>query len=49
MSNGLPNEIKDVPAATVGDQVQQLVYSRGVTKIECEKQDDEAGWTIRSD
>ena len=47
MPNGLPNEITDVPEDSVGTQVQQLVYTGVVTRIECEKQAN-GRWTIRS-
>lgn len=39
------DQLTNVPADNVGNQVQQLVYSDGVTVIKCELQND-GKWTI---
>jgi hypothetical protein len=39
------DQIKDVPAGDVGNQVQQLVDSDGVTEIKCTLQTN-GQWTI---
>lgn len=39
------DQIKDVPAEEVGNQVQELVDSDGVTSVTCTQQPD-GKWTI---